>query len=190
MKKLIIITMCALFVTACGSGAGGGSSLSVKAGGKDVPFAVKSSGSDKSVFTYTPGPGQPPQTATSFSAMFGNYEMDTTNFATMKKKLASADQARVSFSIYGESGTGLKDEVKPGTYKVDKEGRFMSVSTVTVMTFADGNDKETYFDLRAADAKGEIKVTSVTADAVSGSIDVTQGENSVKGNFTAKIAKK
>ncbi|MFT3743162.1 MAG: hypothetical protein QM785_02605 [Pyrinomonadaceae bacterium] len=189
MKKLIVITMCSLFISACG-GAGGGSSLSIKAGGADVPMSVKSSGSDKSVFTYTPGPGQQPITATSFSAMFGNYEMDTTNFATMKKKLASADQARVSFSFYGESGSGLKDEVKPGTYKVDKEGRFMSVSTVTVTTFADGKDKETYFDLRAADAKGEIKITSVTADAVSGSIDVSQGDNSVKGNFTAKVAKK
>ncbi len=181
--------MCALIAMACG-GAGGGSSLSVKAGGKDVPFSVKTNGSDKSVFTYTPGPGQPPQTATSFSATFANYDMDPTNGATMKKKMASADQARVSFSIYGESGTALKDEIKPGTYKVDKEARFMSVSTVTVMTFAEGNDKETYFDLRAADAKGEIKITSVTAEAVSGSIDVSQGENSVKGSFTAKIAAK
>ncbi|MEQ1646474.1 MAG: hypothetical protein ABL959_23675, partial [Pyrinomonadaceae bacterium] len=169
---------------------GGSSSLSIKAGGKDVPMSVKSSGSDKSVFTYTPGVGQPPVTATSFSAMFGNYEMDTTNFATMKKKLGSADQARVSFSVYGEAGTGLSDEVKPGTYKVDKEGRFMSVSTVVVTTFADGKDQEKYFDLRAPDAKGEIQITSVTADSVSGSIDVTQGDSSVKGNFTAKVGKK
>lgn len=189
MKKLLIITMCALFAGACGGGAGG-SSLTVKVGGKDVPFSVKTNGSDKSVFTYTPGPGQPPQTATSFAATFANYDMDATNGATMKKKMTSADQARVAFSIYGESGTGLKDEVKPGTYKVDKEARFMSVSTVSVMTFADGNDKETYFDLRSGSATGEIKITSVTADAVSGSIDVTAGENSVKGNFTAKIAKK
>lgn len=188
MKKLLVITMCALLMSACGGG--GSSSLSIKASGKDVPMSVKSSGSDKSVFTYTPGVGQPPVTATSFSAMLGNYEMETTNFATMKKKMTSADQARVSFSIYGEAGTGLNDEIKPGTYKVDKEGRFMNVSTVTVTTFADGKDKETYFDLRAADAKGEIKVTSVTTDAVSGSIDVSQGDNSVKGNFTAKIAKK
>ena len=180
--------MCALLISACGGG--GSSSLSVKAGGKDVPMSVKSSGSDKSVFTYTPGVGQPPITATSFSAMFGNYEMVTTNFATMKKKLASADQARVSFSIYGESGTGLNDDIKPGTYKVDKEARFMSVSTVAVTTFADGTDKETYFDLRSADAKGEIKVTSVTADTVSGSIDVTQGDNSVKGDFTVNRPKK
>lgn len=188
MRKLLVITMCALLISACGGA--GGSSLSIKAGGKDVPMSVKSSGSDKSVFTYTPGPGQPSITATSFSAMFGNYEMETTNFATMKKKLASADQARVSFSIYGEENTGLKDEVKPGTYKVDKEAKFMSVSTVAVTTFADGKDQETYFDLRAADAKGEIKITSVTAEAVSGSIDVTQGENFVKGSFTANRPKK
>lgn len=181
--------MCAFFAAACGGGVGG-SSLSVKAGGKDVPFSVKTNGSDKSVFTYPPGPGQPPQMATSFSATFANYDMDPTNGATMKKKMASADQARVSFSIYGESGTGIKDEIKPGVYKVDKEAKFMSVSTLSVITFADGNDKETYFDLRATDAKGEINITSVTADAVSGSIDVSQGESSVKGSFTAKIAKK
>lgn len=181
--------MCALLAAACG-GVGGGSSLGVKVGGKDVPFIVKTNGSDKSVFTYTPGPGQPPQTATSFSATFANYDMDATNGATMKKKMVSADQARVSFSIYGESGTALKDEIKPGTYRVDKDGQFMSVSTVSVTTFAEGTDKETFFDLRAADAKGEIKITSVTADAVSGSIDVSVGENSVKGSFTAKLAKK
>lgn len=187
VRSLIVITMCALFIAACG---GGGSGLTVKTGGKDMPMSVKTSGSDKSVFTYTPGPGQPSVTATSFSAMFGNYEMETTNFATMKKKMTSADQARVSFSIYGESGTGLNDEVKTGTYKVDKDARFMSVSTVTVMTFADGKDKEVYFDLKAADAKGEIVVTSVTADAVSGTIDVSQGDNSVKGSFSARRAKK
>jgi len=189
MKKLIVITMCSLLISACG-GAGGGSSLSIKTNGKDVPMVVKSSGSDKSVFTYTPGVGQPPVTATSFSAMLGNYEMETTNFATMKKKLASADQARVSFSIYGEAGTGLNDDIKPGTYKVEKDPKFMCVRTLTVTTFADGTDKETYFDLRSGDAAGEIKITSVTADAVSGSIDVTQGDNSVKGNFTARVAKK
>lgn len=181
--------MCALLVSACG-GSSGGSSLSVKAGGKDVPMSVKSSGSDKSVFTYTPGVGQPPQTATSFSAMFGNYEMVTTNFATMKKKLASPDQARVSFSVYGESGTGMNDDIKPGTFKVDKEVRFMSVSNVTITTFADGTDKETVFNLRSGEATGSITITSVTADAVSGSIDVTQGDSSVKGNFTANRPKK
>ncbi len=181
--------MCALFATACGGGAGG-SSLSVKAGGKDVPFSVKTNGSDKSVFTYTPGVGQPPQTATSFHVTFANYDMDTTNGATMKKKLASADQARVAFGVYGESGTDHKNEIKPGTYKVDKEVRFMCVSSVAVTTFADGKDTETYFDLRSGSATGEIKITSVTPDAVSGLIDVTAGENSVKGNFTAKIAKK
>ena len=36
-------------------------------------------------------------------------------------------------------------------------------------------------------AEGEVKITSVTADTVSGEVDLTEGDKSIKGNFTAKM---
>lgn len=190
MRNLLVIAMCAL-LAACGGGLGG-SSLSVKIGGKDSSMAVKSSVTSKSVFTYSPGGGAPPITATSMTFVLANYEADTTNIATMKKPLTSADQMRVFFSVNGEEGTDLKGEIKPGTYKVDPSGKWMKVGSFSVTTFADGKESDTSFDMMFSGSKatGEIKIASVTADEISGSIDITEGDKSVKGNFTAKAAKK
>lgn len=190
MTKLIVITMCAL-LAACGGGLGG-SNLAVKVGGKDVSLAVKSSGTDKSVFTSTAGPGAPPITATTMSVMLANYDMETTNIATMKKKMTAADQARVFFSLTGAEGTDLKADFKPGTYKVDTQGKWMKVGMFSITTFADGKDADASLDMMSSMSKatGQITITSVTADEISGSIDVSEGDKSVKGDFTAKIAKK
>ena len=37
---------------------------------------------------------------------------------------------------------------------------------------------------------GEVKLTSASADEISGDIDVTSGDTSIKGSFTAKILKR
>ncbi|MBK9767513.1 MAG: hypothetical protein IPP63_11110, partial [Chloracidobacterium sp.] len=58
--------------------------------------------------------------------------------------------------------------------------------------FADGKETNTNFDTSFSASKitGQVEIKSVTADTVSGTIDVTEGDKSVKGSFTAKIAVK
>lgn len=190
MKKLMIIAL-GFVIAACGSGgAGGGSAkMDIKAGGKDTALTIKSSGTDKNVKAFTDKEGKV-TTATSFYAMMANYDMDTTNFASMKKPLTAPEQARVMLQLIGEEGTDQKSEFKPGTYKADPAGKFMKIDSLVVTTFADGKDVVTSFDTSFSASKitGQVVVKSVTADAISGDIDVTDGDESVKGSFTAKLA--
>jgi hypothetical protein len=190
MKKLLVIAV-SLLLLACGGsgGAGGGSAkMDIKVGGKDTNLAVKSSGSDKSVKTFT-DKERKVTTATSFYAVMANYDMDTTNVASMKKPLTAPDQARVMLQLIGEEGTDQKSEFKAGTYKADPAGKFMKVDSLTVYTFAEGKEVNTSFDASFSGSKitGEVRIKTVTADEISGEIDITEGDKSVKGTFAAKI---
>lgn len=190
MKKLLIlITMC-IFSAACGGGGGGGS-ISVKVAGKDTSLTIKSSGSDKNVKTFT-DIDRKITTATSFYAIMANFDMDTTNVASMKKPLTAPDQIRVMLQLIGEEGTDQKSDLKVGTYSADPKGKFMKVDSLSVTTFADGKETATSFDAQFSGSKitGQVTVTSVTSDSISGTIDVTEGDKSVKGSFTAKMAAK
>lgn len=190
MKKLLVIALGLLFAACGGGGIGGRSAkMDIKAGGKNTGLAVKSSGTDKSVKTFTDKEGKV-TTATSFYAIMANYDMDTTNVATMKKPLAAPDHARVMLQLIGEEGTDQKSEFKPGTYKADPAGKFMKLDSLVITTFADGKEVATSFDTNFSGSKitGQVVVTSVTADGISGDIDVSEGDKSVKGTFTAKIA--
>ncbi len=61
-----------------------------------------------------------------------------------------------------------------------------------ITTFADGKEKTDNFDTMSSMSKadGEVKITAVTADSVSGEINVTEGDKTIKGTFTAKLPKK
>ena len=193
MKKLPVIILGLIFAACGGGGAGGGGSakMDIKAGGKDTILAVKSGGTDRSVKTFTDKEGKV-TTATSFYTIMANYDMDTTNFASMKKPLTAPDQARVMLQLIGEEGTDQKAEFKPGTYKADPAVKFTKLDSLVVTTFADGKEVATSFDTNFSASKitGQVIVKSVTAEAISGDIDVSEGDKSVKGTFTAKIAAK
>ena len=189
MKKLLIITMCALLAAACGGGAGGGSSLTIKSGDKSMNFSAKSSSTDLGNVIAT-SPGQPNLQTSSHTIYLANYEMDTTNVGTMRKPLTAADQIRVEIGITGEAATNEKTPFKTGTYLVSND-KINDVRYLKVTTFADGKESKIDFDTMSSMSKltGEVKITSVTDDALSGSIDVSEGDKSVKGSFTAKMKK-
>ena len=192
MKQLVAIFAFAIFLMACGGGGIGGSAkLDIKTGGKDTSLVIKSSGSDKSVKTFT-DINQKITTATTFYALMANYDMETPNIATMKKSLTAPEQVRVMLQLVGEEGTDQKSEFKAGTYKADPKEKFMKLDYLEVTTFADGKEVKTSFDTSFSASKitGQVTVTSVTADSISGTIDVTEGDKAVKGPFTAKIAAK
>jgi hypothetical protein len=106
---------------------------------------------------------------------------------TLDKPMTSDDQMRVVFSLVGEEGTAEKSALKAGTYSA-KAGKYMKVETVGTVTRKGGPDTKTWFD--RSKLTGEVKLTSVTDDAISGDIDVTSGDSTIKGSFTAKILKR
>ena len=189
---MILISIIAIFLSACG-GAGVGSSspkVNIKVGGKDSTMEVKSGGVYYGNVIST-SPGKPSIQTFSHSIYLANYEMDTTNAATMKKALTAPEQIRLLIGLQGEEGTKTDSPFKVGTYTLKAE-RFNKVSVVMITTFADGKEKTDDFDTMSSmsKAEGEVKITAVTADSVSGEINVTEGDKTIKGTFTAKLPKK
>ena len=189
MKNLIVFMLVALCF-ACGAG-GGSSKVEIKAGGKNISLEVKSSGTSNSVKTFTDSAGKI-TTATAMSVFIANFDVDTTNAGTMRKPLTSADQVRLSVQLIGQEGTDQNSEFKPGIYKADPKEKFMKVDSLIVTTSADGKDVNTNFDTMFSGSKitGQVEVKSVTADAINGTIDITDGDKSVKGAFSARVAAK
>lgn len=193
MKNIYLILGISLFLAACGGGGGanvgtgataGTSKLDVKAGGKDSTLNVKSGGASYSGMNYSI-PGQPATKASIHTIHIANYELDR---ASPAKALTTPDQMRVDIRITGEDGTWDNSPFKVGTYS-PKADKFNLVSNVTIVTFADGKQIETRFDNSSGNKKvdGEVKITSVTADTVSGEVNLTEGDKSVKGTFTANL---
>lgn len=191
MKRFMMSAVLAVFTLACGGGAGGGAKMDIKVGGKDTSLVVKTDGTYRSVKTFTDINGKI-TTATSFDVYLANYEMDPTSPVTMRKPLTAADQVRVALHLVGEEGTDRQTDLKPGIYKADAGSKFMKVDSLIVSTFADGKEVNTSFDAQSSQSKitGQVEVKSITADSISGTIDVTDGDKNVKGSFTAKIAPK
>jgi len=176
----------ALFVGGCGKG--GGNGLHVKSpatGEKDV--AVKSAYTFAVNKTFTDTSNKITM-ASAYNFDAANYDLDATNFAmTMEKPLTSDDQVRVMFSLIGEQGTDEKAPLKTGTYSA-KADKFMKAETVGIVSRKGGADNKVWLD--RSTLTGEVKVTSASADEISGDIDVSAGDTSIKGSFTAKVLKR
>jgi len=185
-KRIAKAVLAALFLAACSSG--GGNNFHVKspaAGDKDLP--IKSSYTFAVTKTFT-DINQKITTAATYNVYAANYDLDAGNFAmTLNKPLTADDQVRVEFSLVGEEGTNDKAPLKTGTYSA-KADKHMKVETVGIVTRKGGADSKNWLD--RSTLTGEVKLTSVSDDSISGDIDVTAGDSSVKGSFTAKILKR
>jgi hypothetical protein len=178
---------CALFFAGCGKGAGA-NSLHVKStatGEKDVPIKSSYAYAVTKSFTDT---SNKITTASAYRVDAANYDLDAANFAmTLDKPLTSDDQVRVEFSLIGDQGTDDKAPVKAGTYSA-KADKFMKVETVGIVSRKGGADNKVWID--RSTLTGEVKVTSASADEISGDLDLSAGDTSIKGSFTAKILKR
>jgi len=183
----LIVLGCALFMSGCGKGAGG-NSLRVKSpatGEKDL--AVKSSYAFAVTKTFTDTSNNI-TTAASYRTYAANYDLDALNFAmTLEKPLTADEQVRVEFSLVGEQGTNDKSAPKAGTYSA-KADKFMKVETVGIVSRKGGADSKVWLD--RSSLTGAVKITSASADEIAGDIDVSAGETSIKGSFTAKILRR
>jgi hypothetical protein len=192
LKRLLIVIFVSLLLTACGAaGLGtGAAKLDVKVGGKDSTLNVKS-GAVSYGNVISTSPGKPNIQTFAHTIYIANYELDTTTLAWMRKPLTAPDQMRVDLQLTGEEGTKDDSPFKVGTYSA-KADKFNGVRFVRVNAFADGKQTETDFDTSFSHEKvnGEVKITSVTADTLSGEVNLTEGDKSIKGTFTAKLPKK
>ncbi|MBS1796109.1 MAG: hypothetical protein JSS81_19815 [Acidobacteria bacterium] len=186
MRKMRLTALLAVLLLLLGCGAGD-SKLDVRAGGKTLPFSLKSSGIYNAVKTFTETKDGQTNVAkaSSIYIVLGNYDIDTSSgMISMEKPVTAADQVRISIQLIGQEGTDDKTGLKTGTYPA-KADKFGKIDYVNVAYFADGKESKNIFDI--AKAAGEVRITSVSAEAVSGEIDLTEGDKSIKGSFTAKL---
>ena len=194
MKKVFVVVFVTLLLTGCskssGPGGTGAPRLDIKLGGKDLTLTVKSAGVYYGNVIST-SPGRPNIQTFNHDIVIANYDLDTTNVGTMRKALTATDQLRVELELTGEDGTKTDSPLKVGTYSV-KADKINSVRFIAVATFAGGKETRTSFDTMSSNKKtaGEVKITSITADTASGEVNLTEGDKSIKGTFTAKLPKK
>ncbi|MGZ8843145.1 MAG: hypothetical protein ACXW18_05750 [Pyrinomonadaceae bacterium] len=194
IRTLCLVIATALLSTACG-GAGlstSASKLDVKVGGKDSTLEVKSSTAGYSTFAVT-SPGGQSIRVTLQTIYLANHEMDA-NPSSWNKPLTEPGQMRVALTLM--NGDGPDENFKVGTYNAQSESA-NGVYDVAINIFADGKQTGTrfygsYMGSAKRDIKptGEVKITNVTADTVSGEVNLTEGDTSIKGTFTAKLPKK
>jgi hypothetical protein len=178
---------CALMVSGCGKSAGGNSIHVKSAATGEKDLAVKSSYAFAVTKSFT-DINNKITTSSAYNVYVASYDLDAANFAmTMDKPLTSDDQVRVMFSLIGDEGTNDKSPLKAGTYSA-KADKHMKVETVGIVSRKGGADNKVWFD--RSTLSGQVKVTSATADEISGEIDVTAGDNTIKGSFTAKVLKR
>jgi hypothetical protein len=163
--------------------------VDVKVGGKDSTLNVKT-GAVYAGNVISTAPGKPNIQTFAHTIYLANYEMETMSPGWTRKTPSAPDQMRVDIQLTGEEGTKTDSPFKVGTYSA-KSDTFNSVRFAQLITFADGKPTQTRFETWASDSKvdGEVKITEVTADSVSGEVNLIDGNNSIKGNFTAQLPK-
>lgn len=191
MKKSAISLGLVMFVVAMlltGCSKEGGNDLHVKSPASgDRDLAVKSSYAFAVTKTFT-DINQKITTAATYNVYAASYDLDAGNFAvTLQKPLTAEDQVRIEFSLVGEEGTNDKSALKTGTYSA-KADKYMKVESVGIITRKGSADSKNWLD--RSTLTGEVRLTSVSDNSISGDIDVTAGESTVKGSFTAKILKR
>ena len=127
-------------------------------------------------------------TASAYNVYLANYDLDPKNFgATLDKPLTADDQVRAVFSLIGDEGTNDQSPLKAATYsaKADKYGKAESAG---IVARKNGADVKSWLDRSML--TGEVKVTSASADEISGDVNLSSGDMSIKGSFTAKILKR
>jgi hypothetical protein len=106
---------------------------------------------------------------------------------SMDKPLTGDDQVRVVFNLIGEEGTNDKSPPKAGDYSA-KADKFLKTETVGLVARRNSADLKSWLDRTTL--TGEVKVTTASADEISGNVDLSSGDISIKGSFTARVLKR
>jgi len=177
----------ALLLSGCGKSASG-NSVHVKStttGEKDL--AIKSGYAFAVTKTFTDINGKI-TTASAYNVYLANYDLDSKNFAmTLDKPLTADDQVRVVFSLIGAEGTNDQALLKDGTYSA-KGDKYLKAESAGIVARKNGADVKSWLDRSML--TGEVKLSSASADEISGDVNLSAGESVIKGSFTAKILKR
>jgi hypothetical protein len=127
-------------------------------------------------------------TASAYYVYLANYDLDAKNFAmTLDKPLTADDQVRMVFSLIGDEGTNDQSPLKAATYSA-KADKYSKAESAGIVARKNGADVKSWLDRSML--TGEVKVTSASADEISGDVNLSSGDTSIKGSFTAKILKR
>ena len=186
LNAFLFIVTVSLLLTGCGGPAGNSVHLkSAATNEKELP--IRSAYTFAVTKTFTDVAGNV-TTAPSYRSYLASYDLDAGNFVmTLDKPLTNDDQVRVVFSLVGEQGGNDKTPPKAGTYSA-KADKFMKVEDVAIVSRKGAADNKFWLD--RSSLSGEVKVTSASADSISGDITLMAGETSIKGSFTAKVLKR
>ena len=178
MKKLLAIILTSAFFTACG-GASGGNSVAVNspAAAKSDKIVVKIKGEEKP-FEVKKGVATVREDLRGLYFVLANYDIDMTGKEALTAPRTTAEgQMRIIFGVTNKvPGTDYKMPIPPGDYEslnvsadIDRDGK--PGTGIGFMT----------------NTPQKITITSITNETVTGFVDYTAGENSIKGKFEAKI---
>jgi len=177
----------ALLLWGCAKSAGGNAVHVKYAATSEKDLAVKSAYAFPVTKTFTDVNGKV-TTAAAYKVYLANYDLDAKNFGmTLEKPLTSDDQVRIVFSLVGDEGTNDKSLLKSGTYGA-KADKYMKAESAGVVGRKGGADITSWLDRSML--TGEVKLNSVSADDLNGDLNLSSGEMSVKGSFTAKLLKR
>jgi hypothetical protein len=185
MKKVVFILCLALSLMSCSS-----SNFEAKVNGTNVLGDVKSTWLKKT--EYLSG-GSNKTAMNIFVIRNFEYDANTKGSALFdNEKLAEKGQTRVQFTVYDEPGSDKKTPLKVGTYPSGTANN-KTLGVCGIIQQGDGKDEMNITWFGQSTDKGEVKITSVTDDEVSGEVECTGKSNNkdiyVKGKFTAKIYK-
>jgi hypothetical protein len=192
MQKFLLFVFAALLLTGCGTALSGTGphKLEVKVGGKDLTLSLKP-GAVYYGNVISTAPGKPNVQTFAHTIYLANYEMDTSYPGWVRKPLAAPEHMRIDIQLTGEDGTKDDSPFKVGTYSA-KADKFNTVRAVIINTLNSGKETKTSFETLSSrkPVEGEVKITAVTAETVSGEVNLTEADKSIKGTFTANLPKK
>ncbi len=192
MHKFLLFVLSVLLLTGCGTALSGTGAhrMDVKVGGKDLTLSLKP-GAVYYGNVISTAPGQPNVQTFAHTIYLANYEMDTSYPGWVRKPLASPEHVRIDIQLTGEDGTKDDSPFKVGTYSA-RADKFNTVRAVIINTLSGGKETKTSFETLSSrkPVEGEVKIIAVTADTVSGEVNLTEADKSIKGTFTANLPKK
>jgi len=177
----------ALLLSACGKTAGG-NAIHVKSNvTTEKDLAIKSAYAFPVTKSFTDINGKL-TTASVYYVYLANYDLDSKNFAmTLDKPVTADDQVRVVLALIGSEGTDEKSAAKTGTYSAKAE-KYSKAESAGIVARKNGTEVKSWLDRSML--TGEVKVSSASADEISGDVNLTSGDTSIKGPFAAKILKR
>lgn len=193
MKMILFTAIClvGLFLSGCGAvGSAGSEQVTVKYPGTDSRVVdLQDGGFYSNTKTWTWKGNR--ETTPVYYLCSANHQFITDGYSALGKDVEKAEDVKICFQLNGPKGdkeTPLETgSYKPAGVSMANGPHYNSISSVLILTHEDGKPKE--HSMTMFKTKGEIKLTSVTDDSISGEVDLDDGENAVKGTFSANAIK-